>query len=163
MLAPKQTRLTENSKTLILLEKENRLPETIKMSMHIPEILMVSENYDDPKLPQEPFVFKSPIPLKIFSKKERTMIIPLLNLSPVYMLWFALVKDCDVLKEKIGLLRKYCTPDVVILKTRRCEVDGLSKEFGKPIQREFIEPLGNPLSVDFLEMVFHDGMLYVIR
>ncbi len=163
MLAPNQTRMIENSKTLVLLEKVSKKPETFRESLSIPEILLFAENYDDPKLPQNPFVFKSSVPLKIYSKKEMTMVIPLFSLSPTFLLWFMLVKDCDTLMEKFDLLRKYCNPDVVVLKTERCQVDELSEEFGKPIQRDFIEPDGSFLKGDFRDIVFRDGVLYIIR
>ena len=162
MLAQNKTKLTENSKTLILLERGSKVPDAFQHSMNIPEILVISESYEDPKLPQNPFLFKSSVPLNIFSKKERTLVIPLLNLSPVYMLWFCLVKKCSTLKKKFDLLRKYCDPDMVILNTEKCGILELTKKFNKPIQSEFFEPNGDSLK-EFKEMVFHNGTLYIIH
>lgn len=163
MLAPNKTKLTENSKTLILLEKGSNGPETFLNSIRIPEILVFAEDYDDPKFPQNPFVFKSSVPLKIFSKKDRTMVIPLLNLSPAYLLWFCLVKDCSILKKKFDLLKRYCSPDKIILKTEKCGSLELSNEFIKPIQSDFSEPHGGSLEKEFQQLVFHNGTLYIIH
>lgn len=163
MLSPNQTTLTENSRKVVLLEKRLEPPRTFLKSFPVPEIVVIAENYDDPNLPQHPFLFHTPTPLKVFAKKDRTMIIPIINFSPTYLMWFCLVKTCEAFKEKFKLLERYCSPDLVVVLTENCEAKNLAKKFNATIRDEFTEPAGSTLlDRKFDEIVFINGKFYRI-